>query len=74
MILAFSEKDPIPVLPNFSQNAQLSLGTRYGEKIRLLLKLRTCTFKCATQETLSAMLAFSVDDPLPDHPNFPPNE
>ena len=47
-ILAFSVNDPLPDLSNIYRNGQLGLETRYGEKIRFLLKLRTCTFKCAT--------------------------
>ena len=50
-ILAFSVKDPLPDPPNFYRNGELGLGTRYGEKIRFLLKLRTCTYKCATWGT-----------------------
>ena len=60
-ILFFSVNDPLPVLPIFSQNGQLGLGTRYGEEIRIILKLATCVFRCA-----------SVKDPLPDLPTFLP--
>ena len=37
MILAFSVNDHLPVFQNFSLNAQLSLGTRYGDEIRIIL-------------------------------------
>ena len=47
-ISGFSVNDSLPDLPNFYRNGLLGLGTRYGEKIRFLLKLRTCTFKWAT--------------------------
>ena len=47
-ILAFLVNDPLPDLPNFPGNGLLSLGTRYGDEIRITLKVRTCTFRCAT--------------------------
>ena len=47
-ILVFSVNDPLPVLPNFSQNGQVGLGTHYGEAIRIILKIVTCIFMCAT--------------------------
>ena len=33
----FSLNDSLPVFPNFSQNEQLGLGTRYGDDIRIIL-------------------------------------
>ena len=47
-ILAFSVNDTFPDLPNFPRNGQLGLGTRYGEEMRIMLKLTTCTFRFAT--------------------------
>ena len=49
--LVLSLNDPLPVLPNSSQNGQLGLGTRYGAEIRIILKLGTCIFRCATEGT-----------------------
>ena len=51
MIFPFSVNDPLPDLPNFCQNGLIGLGTRYGEKIRFMVKLTICTFKCATLVT-----------------------
>ena len=65
-ILVFSVKDPLPVLPKFSHNGQLGLGTRYGEEIRMFLKLATCIFRCATEGTSINDFSFSEKDHLPD--------
>ena len=46
-ILALSVNDPLPDLPNFHGNGQLGLGTRYGDEIRFILKVTTCTFRFA---------------------------
>ena len=40
-ILSFLVNDPLPNYPNFYRNRLLGLGTRYGEKIRFIMKLRT---------------------------------
>ena len=71
-ILFFSVNDPLPVLPNFSQNGQLDLGTPYGAEIRIILKLGTCIFWCATEGTSIIDFSISVKDPLPDLPKFLP--
>ena len=68
--LVFSVNDPLPDVPNFSQNEQLSLGTRYGAEIRIILKLGTCIFRCATEGTSINDFSISVKDPLPDLPIF----
>ena len=72
-ILPFSVDDSLPYLSNFYRNGSLGLGRRYGEKIRFLLKLIICTFKCISLGTSIINLTFSVNDPLPDLPNFPGN-
>ena len=46
--LAFSENDPLPDRPNFPRNGQLSVKLRYRDEIRIILKLRTCTFSAVT--------------------------
>ena len=74
IILVFSMNDPLLVLPIFSQNGQLGFGTRYGAEIRIILKLGTCIFRCATEGTSINDFCISVKEPLPDLPNFPPNE
>ena len=51
MIIALSLDDPIPVLPNLHCSGQLGLGIRYGEEVRFILKLRTCTFTWTTLGT-----------------------
>ena len=71
-ILVFSVNDPLPVIPNFSQNGQLGLGTRYGAEIRIILKLATCIFRCATEGIFINDFSISVKDPLPDLPIFFP--
>ena len=68
-----SVNDPLPVLPNFSQNGQLGLGTRYGAEIRIILKLGTCIFMCATEGTSINDFSISVRDLLPDLQNSLPN-
>ena len=50
-IFVFSVDDPFPDLPNFPPNGQLGLGMRYGEEMWFILKLRTCTIRCATYGT-----------------------
>ena len=70
-ILFFSVNDTVLVLPIFSQNVQLGLGTRYGAEIRIILKLGTCIFRCATEGTSINDFSISQKDPLPDLPNFP---
>ena len=67
-----SVNDPFPVLPNFPQNGQLGLGRRYGAEIRIILKLGTCIFGCATEGTSSNDFSISVKDHLPDLPHFFP--
>ena len=54
----FSVNDPLPVLPNFSQNGQLGLGTRYGAEIRIILKLGAVHSGVLQREPLSTILAF----------------
>ena len=68
--LVFSVNDPLRVLPNFSHNGQLGLGTCYGEEMKIILQLATCIFRCATEETSINDFSFSVKNPLPDLPNF----
>ena len=68
----FFGNDPLPVLPNFSQNGQIGLGTCYGAGIRIILKLGSCIFKCATEGTSINDFSISVKDPLPDLPIFFP--
>ena len=71
-ILAFSVNDHLPDLPNFPRNGQLGLRTRYGAEIRIILKLGTCIFRCATLGTSINDFSISVKDPIPDLPNcFP---
>ena len=67
---SFFGERPLPVLPIFSQNGQLVLGTRYGAEIMIILKLGTCIFKCATDGTSIHNFTISVKDPLPDLPNI----
>ena len=50
-ILPFSVNDPLPDLPNYYRNGKIGPGTRYGENIRFVLKLTTCTFMFATLVT-----------------------
>ena len=50
-ILPFSVNDPLPDLPHFCRSGYVALETSYGEKIRFVLKLTTCTFKCSTLVT-----------------------
>ena len=71
-ILIFSVNDPLLVLPIFSQNGQLGLGTRYGAEIRIILNLGTCIFRCATEGTSSNDFSISVKDRLPDLTNILP--
>ena len=73
-ILVFSVNDPLLVLPIFSHNGQLGLGTRYGAEIRIIFKLGIGIFRCATEGTSINDFCISVKDPLPDLPNCPPNE
>ena len=61
-ILFFLVYDPLPALPNFSQNGQIGLGIRYGEEIRIILKLATCIFRCATEGTSINDFSFSEKD------------
>ena len=68
----FSFFGALPVLPNFPQNGRLDLGTHYGAEIRIILKLGTCIFRCATEGTSLNDFSISVKDPLPDLPNFLP--
>ena len=42
--LASSENDPSPYRPNLPRNGSLGERTRYGDEIRIILKLRKCTF------------------------------
>ena len=70
--LALSVNDPLPDLPNFPPNVELSLGTRYGEQIRIILKLATCIFSCATGGTSLTDFSLSVKDRLPDLPTLLP--
>ena len=44
-ILAFSVNSPLPDLPNFYPSGLPSLGTRYGEKIRIILERKTGPFE-----------------------------
>ena len=67
-----SVNDPLPALPNFSQNGQLGLETRYGAEIRIILKLGTCIFRYATEGPSINDFNISVKDPLPDLSNFFP--
>ena len=69
-ILFFSVNDPLAVLPNFAQNGQLGLGTRYGAEIRIIMKLGICIFRCATEGTSINDFNISVKHPLPDLPIF----
>ena len=71
-ILAFSENDPLPDLPNFSRNAYLGLGTRYGEEKRLILKIRTCTLRCATWGTSINDFSFFRERPFACSPKIFP--
>ena len=50
-ILVFLVNDALLVLPIFSQIGQLDVGTRHGAKIRIIVKLGTCIFRCATEGT-----------------------
>ena len=68
----FKLNDPLPVLPNSSQDGQLGLGTRYGAEIGIILKLRTRIFRCAIEGTFINDFSISVKDPLPDLPNYLP--
>ena len=70
--LVFSVNDPLPAVPNFTQNGQLSLGTRYGAEIRIILKLGTCIVRCATEGTSMNGFRISVKDALPDLPKLFP--
>ena len=71
-ILPFSVNEPLLDLPNYPGNRYLGLGTLYGDKIRIILKLRTCSFTSIHREPLSMIFALSLKDPLPDTPNFIP--
>ena len=71
-ILFFSVNDRLPVLPKFSQNGQLGLGTRYGAEIRIIWKLGTSIFRCATEGTSINDFSISVKDHFPHHQTFPP--
>ena len=66
MILSFLANDPSPDLPKVPRNGLHRLVTRYADEIRIILKLRTCTFTYNPQAT-------SVNDFSPDLPNFPQN-
>ena len=46
--LAYSEKGPLHERPNFLLNGLLGVRTRYGDEIRFILKLITCTFTWST--------------------------
>ena len=66
-----SVNDLLPVLPIFSQNGQVGLGTRYKAEIRIILKLGNPRFTCATEGTSINDSSISVKDHLPDLPkNF----
>ena len=73
MILAFSANYPLPDIPNFSEVYNLvsehSTEKRQGSDTNLQPVLSSVLH----WEPFSTILAFSVNDPLPDLPNFPGN-
>ena len=60
-ILVFSVNEPFPDVLNFPPNGKLGLGMRYGDEMRILLKLRTCFFTCATYGTSINDFSFFPD-------------
>ena len=71
-LLVFSVNDHLPVLPVFSQNGELGLGTRYRAEIRITLKLGTVYSGALTEGSSINDFRISVKDPSPDLPNFFP--
>ena len=62
--LAFSENEPLPYRPNFLRNEELGVRTRYGYEIRIILKLRTCTFTGTTLGSSINDFSFFGERPL----------
>ena len=71
-ILPFSVIDPLLELPNFSRNGTFVLGPASRVKIKVMLNLTTCTFKCATSETSNKDFSFFGESHFPSFPKFLP--
>ena len=63
-ILTFSVIEPLPDLPKFLRNGLLGVRTRYGDEIRIILKIRTCTFTWTTLGTSINDFSFFGERPF----------
>ena len=69
-IFSFSENEPLPYRPNFLPNGYLGVRIRYGDEMRIILKLRMCTFTWARLGTSINDFSFFGERALPDLPKL----